>query len=220
MSMLGRLLYLPALLACVMTPVTRAQSGAPSTQLELIVKFSRDSDAGRRIDGIIDGDPGDLSALSELQGQLRQATGFVLIAQRVTSGRELILRVPEEPLLREVKKALSARLGVAGAELVAVQDQNPRLPESKLLVRFAPSAGENALLAIALADPAYHAQIQALTQRLCAASNVPVLGSVESADALTVTVDRGALLGKLVGQLNALADVDYAQANSTVQLMK
>jgi hypothetical protein len=122
--------------------------------------------------------------------------------------------------LKKVKKALTERQGIASAELVAIQNQNPRLPESKLLVRFPPSARESALLNKALADPAYHAQIQALSLRLCAASNVPVLGSVETADALTVTVDRYALLEKLVAQLNARADVDYAQANSTVQFMK
>jgi hypothetical protein len=218
----GRPLYLLALLACIMTSVAWAQSGFASAAvpLELIVKFSRDSEVGRRIDDIINANPADLSRLSDLQGQLLQSTGFILIPERVTSGQELILRVPEEPLLEEVKKTLAAQQGIASAELVAIQNQNPRLPESKLLVRFPPSAGESALLNKALADPAYHAQIQALTLRLCAPSDIPVLGSVDAADTLTVTVDRYALLEKLVGQLNALADVDYAQPNSTVQFMK
>jgi len=218
----GRPWFLLALLACLMTPVAWAQSGLASAAvpLELIVKFSHDSEAGRSIDDIINGDPGDLSGLSDLQDRLLQSTGFMLIPERVTSGQELIVRVPEEPLLEEVKKALTARQGIASAELVAIQNQNPRLPESKLLVRFPPSAAESALLNKALADPAYQAQIQALTLRLCAPSDIPVLGSVDTADALTVTVDRYALLEKLVGQLNALADVDYAQANSTVQFMK
>ena len=218
----ARSLVLLVLLASLVTPVARAQSGVASAAvpLELIVKFSRDSETGRRIDGLISESPGDLSRLSDVQGRLLQATGVTLIPQRITSGHELIFRVPEEPLLEAVRKSLTAQQGIASAELVAIQTQNPRLPQSKLLVRFPTSTSESALLNKALADPAYHGQIRAWTLRLSASSDVPVLGSVDTADALTITVDRYALLEKLVGQLNALADVDYAQANSTVQFMK
>ncbi|TFH47171.1 MAG: hypothetical protein E4H01_08720 [Lysobacterales bacterium] len=211
-----------ALLACGMLLVAAADTklSSPSIALEIIVKFSRDSDAGRRIDGILKDHPEDLSRLGDLQEQLRQSIGFMLTPVRVTSGRELLVRIPEDPLLERIKESLSKRPEVLNTELIAIQDENPRLAESMLLVRFHPSADESALLNKAYAEAVYAGRVQALALQLCAASDVPVLGSAQAGAGLGLTVDRYALLEKLVTRLNNLADVDYAQANSTVQLMK
>jgi hypothetical protein len=215
-------LFTVALLTCGMTLVTAADTklSSPSITLEIIVKFSRDSNAGHRIDGILKDHPEDLSGLGDLQEQLHHSTGFMLTPVRITSGRELLLRIPEDPLLERIKESLSKRPEVLSAELIAIQDENPRLAESMLLVRFHPSADESTLLNKAHAEAVYAGRVQALALQLCATCDVPVLGSAQAGAGLGLTVDRHALLEKLVTRLNNLADVDYAQANSTLQLMK
>lgn len=211
-----------ALLGCCMVAPGVADS-SPSSQsitLEIIVKFSDESDAGHRIDRILKEHPEDLSMLVDLQGELHQSTGFVLIPERVTSGRELIFRIPEKPALEMVKQTVTKRPEIFSAELTAVQNENPRLPSSVLLLRFRGSGDEAELLQKAYAEGAYGERVQALTARLCADSDIPVLGTAQAGAELAVVVDRYALLEKLVTRMNALEDVDYAQPNSTVQFMK
>jgi hypothetical protein len=194
--------------------------GSRSVTLEMIVKFADDSDAGRRIGRIIKEHTGDPSMLTGVQEHLRQSTGFVLIPERITSGRELILRIPEKPALEKVKQTLAKRPEVVSAELAAIQSDNPRLAESMLLLRFGESGDENELLQKAYADDAYGARVQVLATELCAGSDVPVLGNAQESAVLTISLDRYALLEQLTARLNALDDVDYAQPNSTVQFMK
>jgi hypothetical protein len=140
--------------------------------------------------------------------------------ERVTSGREVIFRVPEKRALEKVKQTVSMRPEIASAELSVIQNENPRLPESVLLLRFRESSDESELLRKAYAEDAYNERVQTLTTTVCAASDVPVLGAAQASAGLAVTVDRYALLEKLVARLNELNDVDYAQPNSTVQFMK
>ena len=191
-----------------------------SINLEIIVKFSHDSDAGQRIDRILEEHPLDLSELADLRERLHRSTGFVLTAERITSGREVIFRIPEKPLLEAVQQTVTKRAEVASAELIAIQSENPRLAENLLLVHFRASSDESALLENAHSEGAYAGRVQALATKLCAASGVPVLGRPEVRAALAVTVDRYTLLEKLVARLNNLDYVDYAQPNSTIQFMK
>lgn len=210
------------LLACCLIGTAMADSAraSPSITLEIIVKFSDDSDTGRRVDRILREHPEDLSGLTDLPGQLRRSTGFVLTPERVTSGRELIIRVPEKPLLETVKQTVTKRQEVSAAKILATQDENPRLPESLLLLHFRESGGEAELLKKAYGAKAYQGRVQALATELCAPSGVPVRGTAETGSGLAVTVDRSALLEEVVARLNDLDDVDYAQPNSTVQFMK
>ena len=115
---------------------------------------------------------------------------------------------------------MTKRAEVASAELIAIQNENPRLPENLLLLHFRASSDESALLENATSESAYAERVQALATKLCAASGVPVLGRPQAPAALAVTVDRYALLEKLVTRLHDLDDVDYAQPNSTIQFMK
>ena len=90
---------------CVLAPAwSDADLGSRSINLEIIVKFSPDSDTGRRVDRILEKNPINLSGLSELQGSLQRLTGFELIPDRITSGREVIFRIPEKPLLEKVEQ--------------------------------------------------------------------------------------------------------------------
>ena len=59
-----------------------------------------------------------------------------------------------------------------------------------------------------------------LAATLCDPSGVPVRGDVGTGTEMIVTVDRPTLLRKLVAQLNELEYVEYAQANTAVQIMK
>lgn len=220
-EMTGRVIGAALMGACAFIPPLAASSlVSQSISLELIVKFSDDSDAGRQIRRVIDEQSGDATMLAQLQEQLRQSTGFVLIPERITSGKELILSVPEEPPLERVKQAVTRRPEIASAELIATESKNPRLPESILVVHFREAGDEHELLQKALVDSAYGARVQALATELCAESGVPVLGSARAGAALAVTLDRFALVEMLTARLNALNDVDYAQPNATVQFMK
>ncbi|GMQ74955.1 MAG: hypothetical protein BMS9Abin01_0198 [Gammaproteobacteria bacterium] len=192
-----------------------------SVTLEVIVKFTDDSEPGRRVDRILKEHPADLSGLADLQARLHRSTGVVLEPERITSGGELIFRIPEEPLLEIVKQTVTRRAQVSSAKLVAIQHGNPRLPESLLLLHFRESSQETELLEKAYGAPTvYRERVQVLATELSGPSGVPVRGTAEAESALAVTVDRHTLLQKLVAQLSGLAYVDYAQPNSTVQFMK
>lgn len=213
--------YVAALIACAATAAAVADSSQSSRSitLEIIVKFSRDSDTGRRILDMLENDPQELDRLGDLGGALRQSTGFELVPVRITSGRELLLRVPEAPALEKVKQTVTRHPQVSSAALIAIQDENPRLPQSMLLVHFHPSTAESELLGKAYASDAYAADVQALTAGICAGSGVPVLGSARAGAVLAIQVDRKALLDELVTRLKSLAEVDYAQPNASVEPM-
>ena len=210
------------LLGCCMTVQASGETSAAaqSIALEIIVKFTGDSDPGRRVDRTLREHPTDLSGLVRLQTRLHRSTGIALEPERITSGAELIFRVPEEPLLEAVKQTVIRNAAVSSARLVAIQHENPRLPEARLLLHFREASEEAELLEKALGEPAYGDRVQALATRLCSPSGVPVRGVAEVQPALAVTVDRHTLLQKLVAQLNELEYVDYAQPNATVQFMK
>ena len=210
-----------ALLACAAAAMAVAEPGPASrpASLEIIVKFTPASDAGRRILATLDKDPQDLSGLRALQRELEQSTGFVLVPVRITSGRELLVSIPEAPALEKVRQSVNKRPQISSASLIALQEQNPRLAQSMLLVRFRPGSAESELLDKARADDTRAAAVQALAADLGADSGVPLLGSTRADGALALELDRQALLRELVARLQSLPDVAYAQANAGVQIM-
>jgi hypothetical protein len=208
-----------ALLACAAAAAADTVQSSRSISLEIIVKFSHTSDVGRRVLETLEDNPQDLGRLGNLQHELQQSTGFVMIPVRITSGRELLLRVPEAPALDKLRRFVAKRPQIASAALIAIQEQNPRLAQSMLLVRFRPGSTERELLAKAHADDAHAAAVQALAAELCAGSGVPVLGSARADGALALELDRQALLKEIVERLNGLAEVDYAQPNAGVRIM-
>ncbi len=193
---------------------------SPSVTLDLIVKFAADSDPGRIVGQALKENPTDLRAMTDIQERLHADTGVTMEAQRITSGAELLLRIPEEPLLEMVRRSLEQQPSVSAARLMAVQHDNPNLPEGLVVVEFPAASDEAALMSQARDDPGRAEQLHALAVKLCAPSGVPVRGEAGTDKQLIVTVDRAALLRKLVAQLNDLDYVDYAQANSGVQIMK
>jgi hypothetical protein len=104
--------------------------------------------------------------------------------------------------------------------MMTVQHGNPNLPEALLVLEFRATSDEALLMERARGDPARAEQLQALATKLCAPSGVPVRGEAGTDTEMIVTVDRAGLLRRLVAQLNDLDYVDYAQANTGVQIMK
>ena len=205
---------------CVTVQASGVKSAATqSIALEIIIKFADDSDPGRRVHRILEEHPADLSGLAPLQARLHRATGATLEPDRITSGAELIFRIPEEPLLETVRQTVSRNAQVSSARLVTIPHDNPRLPRARLLLHFRASSETAGLLEKAFGEPAYREHVQALATRLCNPSGIPVRGTAQAQSALSVTIDRRALLQKLSAQLSELAYVDYAQPNATVQFM-
>ena len=132
----------------------------------------------------------------------------------------MLYRSPEKPLLERIEQTVAKRPEIAGTEVVAVQNDNPRLPEALLLLRFHASSDESALLGNAYNDDAYAERVQALATELSAGGGVPVIGTPHARTTLSITLDRYALLEQLVARLHELDYVDYAQPNSIVQFMK
>lgn len=209
----------PALLACaVMTPVeAQTEVQTRSITLEIIVKFSGDSEAGGLVDRFIEENAQDPSELAGIVDQLHASTGVLFTPERVTSGRELIVGIPEQPLLEKVREIVVEHAEVSEAELVAAQSDNPLLAQRQLLVRFRQLTEQAELMEAAYGDEAYKERVQALATTLCAPSGVPVHGVPKPQATLAVIVDRFALLEMLVKQLNSLDYVEYAQPNATVQ---
>lgn len=206
---------------CMITTVAAQVDVQPgSAVLEVIVKFDDASEAGRLIDRYIDRNSQDLGELAEIGDQLHAATGFVLTPERVTSGRELVVGVPERPLMERVRDVVVERAEVSTAELVTAESENPRRAQVQLLVRFRQLSDEAELLANTSGEDAHDQRVQALANELCAPSGVPVRGVSKSQGELAVLVDRFAVLETVVAQLNGLDDVKYAQPNATVRILR
>ncbi len=194
-------------------------AAAQSIALEIIVKFADDSEPGRRVQRVLQEHPADLSGLAPLQARLHRATGVALEPEGITSGAELIFRIPQEPLLERVRQTVSRNTQVSSARLVTMQHDNPRLPQTQLLLQFHGSSEAARLLEKTLDEPAYRQRVQALATRLCRPSGVPVRGAAQAQSVLAVTLHGRAFLQKLSAQLNELEYVDYAQPNATAQFM-
>jgi len=211
-----------AIIACLFTwPVSGEQGRAmASAPLELIVKFSSTSEAGRRVERLLSQGSQDLGGLAEAEAQLETSTGVPFTRQRITSGREILFSIPERPLLERVEKSVARRADVDSAELVALQNGNPRLPVAQLRVRFEDSSDARELLERAYDDGSDAERVRALTNEIASASGIPVSGVVDPHGVLILVVERRALLETLSARVNDLGDVDYAQPNATMQIMK
>lgn len=211
-----------ALLGGLLTVAVAGASNSVSrpVTLEVIVKFARDSDPGRMVRQTLVGDPTDLSGLAPAVEKLEAATGIAMEARRITSGSELIVGIPEGPLLEIVEKTVDRHPSVTGTRLMATRHGNPNLPGSLLMIEFGSTTEEAAQVARARAESGHEQSLQTLASRLCASSGVPVRGTSGADADLIVSVDRAALLTKLVAGLNDLDFVDYAQANLGVHIMK
>lgn len=220
-SLLSRWAGVALLTGCLVTSAeAQVEIAVQSAVLEIIVKFSDASEAGRLVNRYIDKNFQDLGELAEIADQLHASTGFVLTPERVTSGRELVVGIPERPLLEKVRAAVIERAEVSAAEIVTIQTNNPRLTQAQLLVSFRQLTDEAELLKNAFGEDTYDERVRALAAELCAPSGVPVHGDSESGDVLAVIVNRFDLLETIVAQLKSLDYVDYAQPNATVQIVR
>ena len=203
-----------------MTATGSSNPAAGAVPLEVIVKFGRESDPGRLVQRVLSENPADLRELVTVEERLHAATGVPMQARRITSGAAVVLGMPERPLLEAVQASVDGHPDIAATRLMAAQHENPNLPESLLVLAFPEFGAESALMVKARGDPAYAESVQETAARLCQTGGVPVRGEAGANGEMIVTVDRVALLQKLVAQLNALDIVDYAQANTTLQIMK
>lgn len=216
-----RAMVAAAIVCLCIWPVSAEQGrGMSSAPLELIVKFSRDSEAGRRVERLLREGSQDLSGLAEAEAQLEAATGIPLTRERITSGREILFSIPERPLLEKIEDAAAQRADLESAELQELQSGNPMLPGARLRVRFRVSSGAFELLEGARDEAARSDAVRALTAEIAAGSGVPVTGVAQPQGTLELTVDRQALLEALSARVNDVDDVDYAQPNATMQIMK
>ena len=209
-------------IACLLgSPLSAAQGGGMSSApLELIVKFSSTSDAGRRVELLLHEGSQDLGSLADAEVQLETATGVALTRERITSGREIVFSIPERPLLEKVERGVARRADVESVELEALQSGNPFLPSARLRVRFRPSSGAFERVNRAHGDDARADDVRELAAEIGAASGVPVIGVAQPQGVLELVVDRPALLETLSTRVNDLDEVDYAQVNATMQIMK
>lgn len=212
-------------LALVGSVFTVTATGAPNpaagaVPLEVIVKFLGDSDAGRLIRQTLAENPTDLRALAAVEDQLHAATGFAMEVRGITSGAELLLAIPEQGLLEIVSDSTRTQPGVVSVRLMTADHENPNLPGSLLVLRFAPSSADAEIMRMAREDPGYADRVQAAATRLCGGAGVPVRGEAGPEAALIVTVDRPAFLAMLVERLDDLPFVEYAQPNTILQIMK
>ena len=211
-----------ALVACLSAWPASAEDGrgAPSPPLELIVKFSRDSDTGRRVERLLREGSQDLGGLAEAQAQLEKSIGIALERERITSGREILFSIPERPLLETVEASAARRPDVASTAIETLQAGNPRLPEARLVIRFVSSSEAYAALERADDADVPSDSARTLAKAIGASSGVPVAGVAQPHGALALTVDRQALLATLSARIGNLEDVDYAQPNAPMQIMK
>lgn len=177
------------------------KSGAPIVAGELVVRFAAGSAIGERAAAAKE-PSGDAALRSALEKSF-EPTGLPIVAQRWTSGGELLLVIERERLREKMAALLVATPEVAEVEL----EPEPRRvrPSSTLAVRV-----------LGLDPSADPAAVDAAVARLAGRTGWP-LALRRDDDALRVTLDLRRLTFSTLARLEEWPEVEYAQPNFAAQ---
>lgn len=207
-----------AITLCVIgCSVASEEAPQPEFVAEIIVRFSADQPIGGAIaDSINKG--GELSSdINRLTAALSDETGVPLVAQRITSGHELILQVRSDPLLVELEQHVADQEDVAECHRTSDQHSTP-YRRDEVVVSFEQGSKRYAILQeLELSSDRSDPALVEFTETLTRGFDYPVTPRRLPSGELALSIDTGLLTTQLVEALSRRDDVDYAQPNFTMQ---
>ena len=144
--------------------------------------------------------------------------GTSLTAERVTSGRELVVSVDRQQLLARLARHVQRDPAVKGAH-PRVEPKTVLPPaEIALVVQCMPGSDAHQLLRrSAQAGKRTSREIDALAARVSVGADPQPAGRVNERGELILALDIGALTQQLVERLKQRKDVQYAQVSQMVR---
>jgi hypothetical protein len=197
-------LAVKSLLVLVMVMVVQApapafssppRAAAPIVSGDLIVKFRDASEAGASLAGVLAGTRTADSA-APLAARLSDALGVPLKLVQVTSGREALLAIDRDALMRSLAERAAREPGVVRA--ITVPPAAAGLPADQASVRI---------------ELTPQAAPQALAAKLASGNLLRPRLHNDSTGATLLSYDMAGLTLALLERLKQQADVEYAQAN-------
>lgn len=174
---------------------------APIVSGDLIVKFRDTSEAGASLAAVVGGTRTPESA-APVATRLSEALGVPLRLVQVTSGREALLAIDRDALVRSLAQRAASEPGVVRAITVP---SAPGLPAEQASVRveLTPQTAPSALAA-----------------RLASGSLLRPRLHQDSSGATLLSYDMVGLTSAVLERLKQQADVEYAQANRLLRAVE
>lgn len=191
-------LWLPAALALpsALLPASpaAAQTAAATMAGDLIVKFRDGSDPGAALAAVLNGQR-PLASAAPLAARLSRELGVPLTLVQVTSGREALLAIDREALLRSLAQRAAREPGVTRATPVPPP---PGLPPEQASVRI---------------ELAAQASPRAIAARMATGELLRPRLHADAGGATLLSYDMAGLTQALRDRIGQRADVDYVQPN-------
>ena len=198
-GLLVKLAFAALLVIAVQMPAPAFSSppraAAPVVAGDLIVKFRDATEAGTSLAAVLGGTR-TVDSMGPLAARLSEAMGVPLKLVQVTSGREALLAIDRDALLRSLAQRAAREPGVV--RVVAAPAAASVLPSEQVSVRVELSP---------------QAAPQALAAKLASGSLLRLRLHTDSAGATLLSYDMAGLTMALLENLKQHADVEYAQAN-------
>jgi len=197
LSMIWALMLPMILMGAAPAPAFASAPRAPAPIVpgDVIVKFRDSSEAGAALAAVLGGTR-PLESAAPVAARLSTELGVPLRLVQVTSGREALLAIDRDELLRTLAQRAAREPGVARA--VASPPAAPGLPSEQASVRIEFKPG---------ASP------QALAAKLASGSLLRPRLHADPAGVTLLSYDMAGLTLALLERLKQQPDVEYAQAN-------
>lgn len=181
----------------------------PLVAATLIVKPAAGTQAATHVQDVLKGQPFDAQAVS---GWLRSLAAAIealpLEVVRVTSGGELVLRVPRAPALDALARHLEGQADIDSVEIRPDPAASPFAVEDRLAVIFQPESRGARLLR---ESDARQAEIEQLASRLLAETPYAGAAAAGPQQELVITVDWQRTTEQLAARLRQHEAIAYIQ---------
>jgi len=202
-------LYLPLTIAVSVVGSLQAQT-PKFVAGEILVRFAPGSEASAALNRVVETDPADLTELLPAVTALGAGAGVPLRPTRVGSGGWVILAIDSAALAQRVHGQLP--------QLENVESVRRDDGALQLVVRFRAGSAESDAIAQQL-EQASDAPLAKVLCSLERETGVPLAGEATSQNELALQLDLEALTLSVVSRLQALSEIEVAQANYVLRRM-
>lgn len=172
---------------------------------EIIVKFAADQAINEMITVAFD-DKTAQASLERYVQTLSEELVVPFVYSRLTSGREIVIEVPEKRVLQMIAERIRRSEGVEKVVVARRTSQETGYAVGEILVSV-----DSARIEIGPRGVA-----DALAVRLVNDARFPVNGEARADGLLAITADLERIIGTLAADLTGRSDIEYAQPNYAV----
>ncbi len=182
----------------------------PVVAATFIVKPSGANPAARHIQEVLRGAAFAPEAVAPWLDSIAKSIGAPLEAERVTSGAELVLRIPRAAALAQIAGHVEADPAVDAVTTRPDPADTPFADQDRLLIHFAADTDAAAVLARQDAG-SQEEEVAALAESLLRSTPYVAQATVESDGTLQLMIDWAGTAERVAEQLRARPDIEYVQ---------